>query len=190
MSAVSPLIADWIREGLEWKWVFQPAVQPFTVAPGKMRIPTEDYVFSAPEGTLVYMAVVFNSPYGGISMEAEPNLDFKERNTIHTHIALGNTAPNNMTYVNVPPVSGPGLYTIISSKEWPWVRSCRLFVVNEGAAPITCIGYAYVMALLVEERRMSLSKLFALRAAYDYFPQLRETILKMIEGEARRYLYK
>lgn len=188
MSAVSPLIADWIREDLKWKWVFQPAVHPFALAPGKTRIPSKDYVFSAPEGVLVTMGAVFDSPHGGISMDSEPNLDFKEVNTISNNILAGTTTPNNVTYVNVPPTTFPGVYAIVSNKEWPWVRSCKLYLVNETAVPITCYGYGYTMAYLMEDRPMSLLELSNLRTAYEYFPELRETVKKKFEAEIRRYL--
>ena len=152
MSIASSLITDWIKEDLKWKYLYQPTVGPFAVPPGKVQIPQADYVFEYPEGTLIWMITAFNSIFGGMSMQAEPHLDFGDLNTIANSIGQGATAPNNLTYCLIPPTTPAGMFVLVSVKEWPWEDWCKLFLINTSPAPITCFGYGYQMAVLEEKR--------------------------------------
>lgn len=153
MSIVSPLIVDWIQNKLPWRFTFQPVTQSFDLAPGvRLQIPDPQYIFQAAEGTLVSMTTAFSSPYGGMSMESSPNLDFRSDNTILNSLTVGNTGPNNMTFARVPPDTLPGIYILNSYKEWPWLENCRLFLLNTSSKSIRCLGYGYTMAYLTGSR--------------------------------------
>jgi len=158
MSALSPLISNWIENDLTWRYAFQPVLGPFTLRPGQKRqIPLEDFIFRAPEGTLLHMSVMFDSPQGGMSMESEPNLDFKIVNIINNNLASGHSLPSVMTHARVPPDTPAGLFSLHSLHEWPWLEWCRLYIVNGDAAQaIRCIGFGYTMAYLIEPRKTPL----------------------------------
>lgn len=178
MSVVSPLINDWIGNKLKWTFTYQPVTRPFSVPPNnRIVIPDPDHTFRAPEGTLLFMNVFFTSPYGGMTMESEPNLDFRTTNTALNNLVAGFTSPNNVTYVSVPPDTPPGLFGVNSNKEWPWEESCRLYVINtHPTQTITCLGYAYIMAYLKEPRKTTLLDIGRMALWRSLFPELESTI--------------
>lgn len=149
MSIVSPLVAEWISKGIKWTYSTFPKKKPFTIPPNsKYQI---ESTFKAPVGSLIYMTAAFNSPMGGISMESDPNLDFGMINSVINGIYAGNTSPNGLTYVTVPPTTPDGYYVIHSHKEWPWLHWAKLYVINtDPVNSIICYGYGYLMVYVTE----------------------------------------
>ena len=194
MSTLSPLIADWNSHRLEWIYDFQPTVRPFTLAPGERRlVPTQDYIFKAPEGILIQMSAVFDSPYGGFSMMAEPNMDIGVVNTVINNLVAGATTPNGSTHARVPPATPPGVYSIHCSKEQPWLETCRLYVLNSDPSnSITCIGYGYTMAYLKKPRRdesiVPLKEIAEAQHAASLYPETREALRRRLRGRLDQYL--
>jgi len=196
MSTVSPLITDWMSNRLKWVYTFQPTVRPFTLDPGEKRqVPSQTYIFTAPEGVLIHMDAVFDSPYGGFSMEAEPNLDVGVVNTIINNLVTGATVPSGITYIRVPPATPPGIYSIHSSKEQPWMETCRLYVLNSDPVnSITCIGYGYTMAFLKEPRKdesiVPLKTMAEVQQMLALYPEMRDPLRQKMMESAEEFLEK
>jgi len=188
MSVVSPLINDWIKNKLKWTYTFQPVLGPFTLRPGQKRqIPLEDFIFRAPEGTLVFMSVMFDDPQGGMSMESEPNLDFGVVNTIINNLASGHTVPSVMTHARVPPDTPAGLFSLASLHEWPWLEWCKLFIINGSATQaIRCIGFGYTMAYLTEPRKTTLLDIERIKLYQELYPNLKTEIQEGLESTAKK----
>lgn len=188
MSAVSPIISNWIENKLKWTYTFQPVVRPFPLKPGQKRqLPLENFSFKAPEGTLIYMIVVFDSPFGGMSMESEPNLDFKAVNTILNSLGSGNDIPNVMTYCRAPPDTPAGVYVLSSIHEWPWLEWCKLYVINSHTTQtIRCLGFAYTVAYLTEPRKTTLLDIERLELYQKLYPSLKPEIEAALKSTARK----
>ncbi len=153
LTGVSPLITSWIEQGLKWRWYWRPTQSPFTIpANGQVQIPSSDYIFKAPEGTLLTLNGVFDHPKCGIRADTHDELDTGFVFTVEnmTLVGLYNT-PMYITSM-IPPRTLPGVYTISQSKEWPWTDWARLYMINSDSVPHTCTGYAYTMAMLKEPR--------------------------------------
>jgi len=150
----SPLIVDWIKRGLEWRYFWRPVMRPFTVPAGAhVQIPSEGYTFSAPEGSLISIAAVFDHPACGLRLECEPELDTGELFTINTMAFLAGLV--NQPYgisATVPPQTPPGVYNIANVKEWSFEEWMRLYVFNSDSIDHRCLGYGYTVALLREAR--------------------------------------
>lgn len=190
MSAVSPLINNWIENKLKWTWTFQPVLRPFPLAPGQKRqVPIENYIFRAPEGTLLHMVVAFDSPLGGMSMESEPNLDFRMVNNIQNVTGGGVHLPNVITYSRIPPDTPTGYFTLHSVKEWPWLEWCKLFVINSSTTQtIRCLGFGYTMAYLLESRRTTLLDIERLKLYQELYPDLKPEIETALKNTAKRQI--
>ena len=183
-----------MSHGLRWTYAFQPTLRPFTLGPGEKRqVPAQDYIFKAPEGALLMMGVAFDSPYGGFSMLAEPSLDIEEVNTVNANIAAGLVTPTTITYARVPPDTPPGIYTLHSNKEQPWVETCRLYVLNSDPVnSITCFGYGYIMVYLTEPRPdesiVPLKKMIEVQEMLSLYPEMRNALKTKMEEAATEFM--
>jgi len=155
LAPASPQISNWIENGLEWVWYWRPVQRPFTVpAKGQVQVPSGDYTFKAPEGTLLTFGAMFDHPNCGIRLESHPELDTGAAFTVANMTLAG--LYNTPMYVMavVPPRTLPGMYGILQQKEWPWTDWARLYLVNEDSVPHRCLLYAYTMAMLSEPRKV------------------------------------
>ncbi len=153
LTGVSPLINSWIEQGLEWRWYWRPVTRSFTIpAKGQVQIPSSDYIFRAPEGTLLTFSGVFDHPKCGIRGQTHDELDTGSTFTIDNMTAVG--LYNTPMYISsmIPPITLPGIYVINQQKEWPWTDWSRLYLFNTDSVPHTCLKYAYTIALLKEPR--------------------------------------
>jgi len=153
LTGVSPLITSWIEKGLEWVWYWRPVQRPFTIpANGQVQVPSGEYTFNAPEGTLLTFGGMFDHPMCGIRLESHPELDTASVFTVQNMTLIG--LYNTPMYVSakVPPRTLPGMYGVTQQKEWPWTDWARLYLVNEDSVPHRCLMYAYTMAMLKEPR--------------------------------------
>jgi len=148
----NPLIQDWIVRGLRWKYVWQPTYRPFTVpANGQVQLPRGEFIYRAPEGVVVTFGAVFDHAMCGIRMN-NPQLDTLNIFTVNSMTFLGTYNQPWGIFTTVPPQTAPGIYTITNWKAWPWTDWCELYVINEDSSDHTCYGFAYTIALLLEER--------------------------------------
>ena len=121
-------------------------------------------------------------------MQAEPNLDIGVVNTVIGNIFAGVTVPTGITYARVPPATPPGIYTIHSNKEQPWMETCRLYVLNSDPVnSITCLGYGYMMALLKEPRPdesiVPLKTMAEIQHMISLYPEMRNPLrMKLCES--------
>ncbi len=149
LTGVSPLITSWIEQELEWRWYWRPVLRPFTIpAKGEVQIPSTEYTFSAPEGTLLTFNGVFDHPKCGIRGQTHNELDTGAIFTVETMTLVG--LYNTPMYVSamIPPRTLPGVYAINQQKEWPWTEWARLYLFNTDSVPHTCLKYSYTMAML------------------------------------------
>ncbi len=188
MSAVSPLINDWMANKLKWTYTFQPVSGPFTLKPREKRqVPRADFTFKAPEGSLLHMSVMFDSPQGGMSMESEPNLDFRMVNTVINNLASGHTVPSVMTHARIPPDTPAGLFSLHSLHEWPWLEWCKLYIINgDPVQEIKCIGYGYTIAYLIEPRKTTLLDIERLTLYQELYPNLKNKIQEGLSNIANK----
>lgn len=154
MSAtVSPLITDWISKGLDWQYIFQPALKPEILQPNQMKqIPLDTSIYKYPEGVILLIGAYFDHPNCGIRFESvDPvNIDLKNQFTISVTAAYGmyGTSKSDFVYAKVPPQTLPGIYGLISSKEWPWKKTLRLYVFNADTVPHRFLTAGYTLAVL------------------------------------------
>lgn len=186
MSSVSPIIERWIRNKYAYKWTQEPIYRPFTIpAGGKVRIPTEDFIFSGAEGTLIAVSALFDNSHGGICVEAGPNLDTEARDTVGSTVTFGKTnAPSVFYWAAIPPLTVAGTFALHLYKEIPWIEYCRLSVINDGPTPIQCLGYIYRMAYLTGkpiEPSWLPYKVKMLETLYNIFPDLRTRVVNRLK---------
>ena len=190
MSAVSPLITNWINNKLRWTYTFQPILKPFILKAGQRRqLPREDFIFQAPEGVLLQMSVAFDDPCGGMSMESEPGLEFVQVNTAGNEAAGGLQLPSVLTFARIPPDTPVGIYTVNSLKEWPWLNSCKLYVINSSKTQsITVLGFGYTMAYLVEPRKTTLTDIERIKLWLELYPDLRPQVDEALKKVAKKQI--
>ena len=181
LTGVSPLIADWMRLKLRWMYHWTPTMRPFAIpAGGEVRVPSQEYIFEAPEGVLLTFGALFNDPSCGIRLECNPELDTDTTFTVANMVLAG--LVNTPMYVTamVPPRTLPGTYGVAQQKEWPWTEWMRLSIFNPDSVPHTCIGYAYTVATLREPRPresvLDLATLKRLQLAYEMYPESRDVM--------------
>lgn len=152
MSAEIPVIADWIRQGLRWHNIYAPVIRPITLQPNEMlQIPSRGRTFNFPEGVLIWFSAGFDSPKCGARLESYPSLDTGTLITIENMVAGGMDIPEVIIYTRVPPNSS--LYYLRVVGKWVFEKWLRLYIFNTDSVPHTCLGYAYHLAVLDEERK-------------------------------------
>ncbi len=152
LTSVSPLIMDWIKEGLRWKYVWQPVYAPLTIpAQGQVQLPQSDFIYTAPEGLALTFGASFDSPHCGIRLNT-PQLDTGNIFCVNNIVALGSYSAPWFVEANIPPQTADGIYNILQYKEWAWTDWAELYLINNDTSPHTCFTFAYTLALLQEER--------------------------------------
>jgi len=155
LTPVSPLITNWIEKGLDWVWYWRPVQRPFTIpANDQVQVPSGDYTFKAPEGTLLTFGALFDHPSCGIRLESHTELDTGAGFTVQNMTAIGYY--NTPMYVTalIPPRTAAGQYGIAQQHEWTWTEWARLYLINNDSVPHRCLAYAYTMAMLREPRKI------------------------------------
>jgi hypothetical protein len=151
MSTLSPLVKDWIANNLEWQYLYSPKRVPKLLEPLEMyKIGEHRY----PEGILISCEGAFDSPKCGLRMRASPTLDTERTHTISYMVGIGcANIPMSFEMVVVPPTSPPGIYTLVTLKEWPWTKYVELYVYNDDPDESHwCLGAGYTMLALVKPR--------------------------------------
>lgn len=148
MSVASPLIADWIKQGLKWRYSYFTRAVPYTLAPGEMY---KIHEYKQIEGIFIDGNIAFDSPDCGMRLRAAPNLDTARTHLIRTYM-LGATRPNVAFWAEIPPSTPPGVYMITVKKEWPWFNYFEIYIFNDDVVPHTFLGGGYTSALLEQSR--------------------------------------
>jgi hypothetical protein len=150
MSALSPLVTDWIANKLKWKYIYSPKRVPRALAPNEMYKIGEH---KHPEGTLIMAAAAFDNPKCGLRMKAAPELDTERGHTILYLMAAGGAEPVLFTTIAVPPRTPPGIFELAILKEWPWNNFVEIYVYNDDPDEShTCLWCSYTVMVLTEER--------------------------------------
>lgn len=157
LTSTSPLIVDWIKEGLRWKYVWQPVYHALTIpARGQVQLPQGGFIYKAPEGLLLTFGAVFDHPHCGIRLNT-PQLDTGSIFTVTNITALGTYDQPWFVETNIPPQTPDGTFTILQYKEWAWTDWAKLYLINTDSLDHTCFTFAYTLALLQEERPPQIS---------------------------------
>lgn len=193
LTGVSPLIADWMRLKLKWMYHFHPVQRPFTIPAGReVRVPFEDYVFTAPEGTIFNFGGLFDDPSCGIKLEAHPELETGLTFTVSNAFVVGTLNAPWFFFGMVPPQVAPGTYGILNYKEWPWTEWMRISVFNPDSVPHTCLGYGYTIATLQEPRPddsiLPLVTIKKMQLAFEMFPEAREPMRRKLAEKVDGWL--
>ena len=156
LSGLSPLITDWIKEGLRWKYVWQPLYAPLTIpAQGQVQLPQSDFIYTAPEGMALTFFASFDSPLCGIRINT-PQLDTEDAFIVTNMVALGAYEHPWFLQASIPPHTPAGFYNILQAKEWAFTDWCELYLINNDVKPHTCYNFGYTLALLQEERTVNI----------------------------------
>lgn len=193
LEGFSPLITDWMKLGLKWRYRWFPKTGPFTVpARGNVQLPNQDFTFAAPEGVLLFFGALFDHKECGIRLEFSPNLDTDDFFVIGRFSALGIVNQPWFVVATVPPASLPGFYGITQCKEWGWTDWMRLHVINNDIIPHTCLGYSYIIATLDEprpdERLTPLKEMARVQQMLELYPELRESLRRKYADEAEQFI--
>lgn len=152
LTGLSPLITDWIRNGLRWKYLWEPVYRPFEIpARGQVQIPLGEHTFRYPEGVLLSFSASFDNSECGIRYESE-HLDTKTAVTVRNITALGALDAPFYVWAAQPPQTLQGVHYIANYKEWAWTNWFRLYLINTGPLPHYCLNFQYTIAVLLEER--------------------------------------
>lgn len=193
LTGVSPLITDWMRLGLKWKYIWFPKTGPFTIMPsGQVQLPSQDYTFSAPEGILLTLNAGFDHPNCGIRLECSPNLDTEDFFTAQRFLSVGNVGlPFFITAIG-PPVTLPGIYGMLQNKEWGWKEWMRLYVFNADSVPHICLFFAYTLAVLDEprpdDRLVPLKDMAQVQQMLELYPELRVPLRNRLSEEVEQFI--
>ena len=153
LAATSPLIANWIEKGLEWRYFWNPIIRPTTIpAKGQIQIPSAEYTFTAPEGTLLSLSAGFYHPKCGWRVETDREFDTGTTFTVNNAYSQGVVNQPYGVFVTAPPATPTGYYLITLYKEINWVNWMRLYLVNTDTIAHRCFGYAYWVAYLTKTR--------------------------------------
>lgn len=164
MSTISsPLVADWIKKELAWKYVVKDLRDkaPFNIAPNEEK-KIGDYAY--PEGLFLFGIFVFDRPFGGVRIDAYP--EWPLTLDIPIMFANGVIAPNVWGWISryrpSPYVGQPGTYTLIIPEGQVWQNKFELYVLNtDDTVPIKCTHYLYMMAVLEQARSAEVKERFA-----------------------------
>ena len=152
LTTFSPLVMDWIKNGLKWKYVWQPVYRPLTIpANGQVQLPQGDFIYKASEGVAITFGAMFDHPDCGIRFNT-PQLDTGDIFTVNNISALGTYNQPWFVEANVPPQTIDGTYTILQYKEWAWTDWAELYLINTDSVDHICYTFAYTLALLLESR--------------------------------------
>jgi hypothetical protein len=192
LAGISPLIADWMRLKLNWSYLWQPQLKPFTISAGtEVHLPHQDFIYKYPEGILLTFGAAFDHPNCGIRFE-NPQIDTGRDFTVNALLISG--LVNQPWYVSSmgPPQTPVGIYGIAHQKEWAWTDWARLYVFNSDTIPHTCIGVAYTLAVLKEPRPddsiVPLETMKRIQLAYEMYPEAREGLRKRLADQTEEYL--
>lgn len=154
MSALLPTVDRWEKEGYDWKYVWAPRMEPFVIpASGQVTVPSQDYVYKAKEGVIVWFAAGFDHPACGFTWRAGPNLDLKSFFTVANLVMGGMVLPETLIYALVPPRAIAYGIRVIS--PWEWEDSFQVNLINVDTIPHTCIGYGYHMLISDDKPKTS-----------------------------------
>jgi len=156
MSALTPILAEWMRRGLEWIYIEQTTMSPFEIpARGQFQVPTEGYTFTSPEGVLLHLSAAFDHPSCGIRVEAEPEFDSEDFFTVGRIAALGTNRPENLVYAMIPPITLPGTYVIRVPSPWIWKNWMRIYLINTDSVPHRVLAHGYHIIALKGHGRIA-----------------------------------
>lgn len=169
MSATYPLINEWKKEGLKWKYIFSPKYQAMPIpAGGALTLPQSDFIYNYPEGILIFFTAGFDHPTCGIRLEWGPEFDSQEFFTVNTmSLGLANVI-DPLVYTMIPPLVPPGIYAIRVASPYVWEENLRLRLINTDTVEHKCLGFGYMMAVLTEKRPPILHPIIALDKRSDY----------------------
>ena len=161
MSTISaPLVADWIRKGLRWKYIFRDIRKPFSIPlTEEKKVAMHQY----PEGIFLFGKFVFDRPFGGVRIDAYP--EWPITLDIPTLWADGVLAPNVWGWISryrpAPFVGQPGTYALVIPQGQVWQNIFEMWVINTNLTiPINCLRYLYAMAVLLEPRSPEQAEVF------------------------------
>lgn len=180
LAPISPLIMDWIKEGLRWKYIWQPVYAPLTIpAQGQVQLPQSDFIYTAPEGLALTFGGVFDHPHCGIRINT-PQLDTGDIFCINNIVSLGTYSAPWFVEANIPPQTADGTYVITQYKEWAFTDWCELYLINKDTSDHTCYTFAYTLALLQEERTVPIGdtalRLLLAKELYGLEDQIKKRI--------------
>lgn len=193
LTGISPLITDWMKNKLKWRYLWQPVYKPFTVpAKGQVQIPFGDRTFKYPEGVILSFSASFDSSCCGLRYETE-NLDTGKAVTVDNITALGALNEPFYVWAAQPPDTLQGVHYIANYKEWAWQNWFNLFVINTDSANHYCLNFQYAVAVLLEPRppdpEASLLKMILLeRLDPDFRKKLEDKINVIDQGELLKQL--
>ena len=192
LTGVSPLITDWIRNRLKWRYIWQPVYLPFIIpARGQVQLPIGEHTFNYPEGILISFSASFDNSKCGIRYESEHNLDTKNVITVDNITALGSLNEPFFLWAAQPPQTLQGVHYIANYKEWAWTKWLRLYVINTDSAPHYCLNFQYHIAVLLEERPTDkVESLLKILVMEGLDPEFRKKLVDKIKEVDQRKLLK
>ena len=155
MSTIpSPLVADWIKQGLKWKYVVKDLRDkaPFTIPPNQEKRIGQ---YFKTEGLFLFGIFVFDRPFGGVRIDAYP--EWPETLDIPTLWSDGVIAPNIWGWITryrpAPYTGALGTYAMCIPQGQVWQNRFELYVLNtDPTVSIRCTHYLYMMAVLEQAR--------------------------------------
>jgi hypothetical protein len=185
----SPLLRDWVAQGLEWKYLWSPVLNPFVIpANSQVQLPTEKSTFMAPEGVAMTFIAAFDNPLCGIRFES-PQLDTGSFFTVANLTTIGAYNQPFFVMALIPPVTPAGVFVIGNAKDWVWTDWARIYVINTDNVPHTCLSYAYTIAVLIKPRERE-SNIDKIRLILDLFPERRDEIKRKLESKVEEWMRK
>jgi len=152
LTGLSPLITDWMKNKLKWRYLFQPIYRPFIIpANGQVQVPFGQHTFKYPEGVLLAFSASFDNSDCGIRYEAE-NFDSQLAVTVDNMTAIGALNEPFFLWAAQPPDTLQGVHYIANYKEWAWQDWFNLYVINTGSVEHYCLSFSYTIAVLLEPR--------------------------------------
>ena len=180
LSPISPLIADWIKNGLLWKYVNEPKYRAFTVPKkGQVQLPREGFIYQSTEGLLLSFGAAFDHPLCGIRMKTE-QIDTENWWIINNMTMMGAVNQPWFVEANIPPQTTNGVYQLLMYKKWAWNDAREIFVINDDTEDHTCYSFNYTMAVLLKKRPPTVSdtilRLMFAREIYEIDKKILEKI--------------
>ena len=193
MSGLPPLIADWKKLKLDWGYLKAQTLQPRIIpAGGELQLPTEDHIFSYPEGVLLHFSATFDDPACGVRLELNPDLDTETFLTVSRLLTLGLVRPDNLFYVVIPPASAAGFYSVRVPSPWIFKDWMRLYLLNSDTVAHTCSSFYYHIAVLKDIRPdegiRPLKEMARAQQMLELYPELREPLRRRLEDEAEQFI--
>ncbi len=152
LAPASPLISDWVKLKLPWKYLWQPTYKPLTVpANNRVQIPLGQASFNYPEGVVLAFGASFDSSDCGIQYETG-GLDTRNVITVDNITSLGTLNDPFFIFASQPPQNVQGVHYVANYKEWVWTEWCKLYLLNTGPVDHICYNFFYVVAVLLSPR--------------------------------------